>query len=48
MRDTGKNVKTLFDLDPSSIISLYRINLKGKGGVPVSCRGEWLHAASYL
>lgn len=31
MRDTGKNVKTLFDLDPSSIISLYRINLKGKG-----------------
>ena len=31
MKDTGKNVKTLFDLDPSSIISLYRINLKEKG-----------------
>lgn len=31
MRDTGKNTKTLFDLDPSSIICLYNINLKGKG-----------------
>lgn len=32
MKNTGKNIKTLFDLDPSSIICLYRIDLKDKGG----------------
>ena len=31
MRDTSKNIKTLFDLDPSSIICLYEIDLKDKG-----------------
>ncbi len=31
MKNTGKNIKSLFDLDPSSIISLYKINLREKG-----------------
>jgi lambda family phage minor tail protein L len=31
MKDTGKNIKALFELDPSAIICLYKIDLKGKG-----------------
>ena len=31
MKNTSKNIKTLFDLDPSSIICLYQIDLKDKG-----------------
>lgn len=31
MRNTDKNIQTLFDLDPSSIICLYKIDLKAKG-----------------
>ncbi len=31
MKSTEKNIKTLFELDPSSIICLYKINLKDKG-----------------
>ena len=31
MSNTEKNIKTLFELDPSAIICLYKIDLKGKG-----------------
>ena len=31
MKNPGKNIAALFDLDPSAIISLYRVNLQDKG-----------------